>query len=76
MRFEGYEVIVQYFDIEKKNNIEVHMQEKKSPRFCLFCGQDESKVKFTKIAHAVWFICYLRFSYFYLSSIVIKLERR
>lgn len=53
MRFEGYEVIVQYLDIEKKNNIEVHMQEKKSPRFCLFCGQDESKVKFTKIAHAV-----------------------
>ena len=36
MRFEGYEVIVQYFDIEKKNNIEVHMQEKKSPRFVLW----------------------------------------
>lgn len=26
--------------------------------------------------YITWFICYLRFSYFYLSSIVIKLERR
>lgn len=54
MRFEGYETIVQYLDIEKKNDIEVHMQENNMyPRFCLFCLQDESKVKFTKIAHAV-----------------------
>ena len=43
MRFEGYEVIVQYLDIEKKNNIEVHMQEKILLGFVCFLGKMSQK---------------------------------
>lgn len=43
MRFECYEVIVQYLDIEKKNNIEVHMQEKSLLGFVCFVGKMSQK---------------------------------
>ena len=44
MRFECYEVIVQYLDIEKKNNIEVHMQEKSLLGFvCWNCQEKYSQ---------------------------------
>lgn len=54
MKFEGYESLVQYCDIGKKGDIEVHCQRvEKDKRRCLFCGKTLPEVKFSKIAHAV-----------------------
>lgn len=54
MKFNGYEVIVQYLDIGRKGDIEVHSKKiDKSNRHCIFCCKSSPDVTFSKVAHAI-----------------------
>ena len=54
IKFDGYESILTYLNIEEKGNIEVHGKiTEKAMRSCLFCGKTFPETNFSKIAHAV-----------------------
>lgn len=55
MKVKGYEIYVQFKNIEQKGNIESHNQpvKDKKKRICCFCGKGYPEVKFSDDAHAV-----------------------